>query len=152
MLGGSRNLGIVANLFYSENAVGGFRVTNQYENAVNGPAYLWSYQTRENYNNRKQESVNVKTDYRLSFNTKFSLNLTVNNNVERFRRSNNATAFTGNATTVPNATSGVIPGYTDKITQVRQIAGAQLDIVNNGPNAYQVKTFMADFGAEHEYA
>jgi len=152
ILGGERNLGIAANIFYSENAVGGFRVTNQYENATSGPAYLWSYQTRENYNNRKQASVNVKTDYRHSFNTKYSLNLTVNNNVERFRRSNNATAYTGNATTVPNATtSGVIPGYTDKFTQVRQIPGAMIDIVNNGPNSFVVKTFLADFGAEHEY-
>jgi TonB-dependent receptor len=154
VLGGDRNLGIAANIFYSENGVGGFRVTNQYQNTTNlaDPAYLWSYQTRENYNNRKQASVNVKTDYRYSFNTKFSLNLTVNNNVERFRRSNNATAYTGNATTVPNATtSGVIPGFTDKITQVRPIAGAMIDIVNNGPNAYAVKTFLFDFGAEHEY-
>jgi TonB-dependent receptor len=152
VLGGERNLGIAANVFYSENAVGGFRVTHQYENTLNPAAYLWSYQSRENYNNRKQRSVNVKTDYRYSFNTKFSLNLTVNDNVERFRRSNNATAFTGNATTVPNATtSGVVPGYTDTFTQVRQIAGAQLDITNNGPNAYAVKTYMIDFGAEHEY-
>jgi iron complex outermembrane receptor protein len=152
VFGGSRNLGIAANLFYSENAVGGFRVTNQYEATTNPVAYLWSYQTRENYNNRKQASVNLKTDFRYSFNTKYSLNLTLNNNVERFRRSNNATAYTGNATTVPNATtSGVIPGYTDKVTQVRPIAGAMLDIVNNGPNSYVVKTFLADFGAEHTY-
>ena len=152
VLGGNRNLGIAANLFYSENAVGGFRVTNQYENTTSPAAYLWSYQTRENYNNRKQASINLKTDYRYSFNTKYSLNLTVNNNVERFRRSNNATAYTGSATTVPNTTtSGVIPGYTDKITQVRQIPGAMIDIVNNGPNSYVVKTFLADFGGEHNY-
>ena len=153
VLGGDRNLGIAANIFYSENGVGGFRVTNQYQNTNNltDPAYLWSYQTRENYNNRKQASVNVKTDYRYSFNTKFSLNLTVNNNVERFRRSNNATAFTGNATTVVNAASGVIAGYTDKTTEVRAIPGAMIDIVNNGPNAYAVKTFLFDFGTEHEF-
>ena len=155
VLGGERNLGIAANVFYSENAVGGFRVTNQHQTNltnISDPAYLWSYQTRENYNNRKQRSVNVKTDYRHSFNSKYSLNVTVNDNLERFRRSNNATAFTGSATTVPNATtSGVIPGYTDKITQVRQIAGAQIDILNNGPNAYAVSTYMLDFGAEHKY-
>jgi len=154
VLGGQRNLGIAANIFYSENAVGGFRVTNQFQNTANltDPAYQWSYQTRENYNNRKQGSVNVKTDYRYSFNSKFSLNITGNNNIERFRRSNNATAFTGNANTVPNATtSGVIPGYTDKVTQVRPVAAAQLDILNSGPNSYVVKTFLIDFGGEHEY-
>jgi TonB-dependent receptor len=154
VLGGDRNLGVAANIFYSENAVGGFRVTNQYQNQADPtqPAYLWSYQSRENFNNRKQRSVNVKTDYRHSFNTKYSLNLTINDNVERFRRSNNATAFTGNATTVPNdTTSGVIPGYTDKITRVRQIPGAQIDILNSGPNSYVVETYMINFGAEHEY-
>jgi TonB-dependent receptor len=97
-------------------------------------------------------SVNVKTDYRYSFNSKFSLNVTVNNNVERFRRSNNARAYTGNANTVPNATtSGVIPGYTDKVTQVRAIPGAMIDIVNNGPNAYLVGAYLFDFGGEHEF-
>lgn len=151
VFGGHRNLGIAANIFYSENGVGGFRVTHQYENTMNPTAYLWQYQTRENFNNRKQKSLNVKADYRYSFNTKYSLNFTINDNVERFRRSFNATAFTGNATTVPSATSGVMPGYTDKITQVRQIPGAQIDILTNGPNSYIVKTFLVDFGAEHDY-
>lgn len=152
ILGGERNLGVAVNLFYSENAVGGYRVTNQYQNTMATPAYLWSYQTRENFNNRKQRSVNVKTDYRHSFNTKFSLNLTVNDNVERFRRSFNTRAYTGNANTVPNATtSGVVPGFTDKITQVRAIPGAQIDILANGPNSYIVETYLIDFGGEHDY-
>ena len=153
VLGGERNLGIAANLFYSENAVGQFRVVHQYQNTANltDPAYLWSYQSREGYNNRKQRSVNVKTDYRHSFSSKFSLNLTLNDNIERFRRTDNATAFTGNATTVPSATSGVIPGSTDKVTQVRQVPAAQLDVVNNGPNSFVVETYIIDFGAEHEY-
>ncbi len=152
ILGGERNLGVAVNLFYSENAVGGYRVTYQHQNTMTTPAYLWSYQTRENFNNRKQRSINVKTDYRLSFNTKFSLNVTVNDNVERFRRSFNTRAYTGNANTVPNATtSGVIPGFTDKITQVRPIPGAQIDILANGPNSYIVNTFLVDFGGEHDY-
>src|SRR5688572_13383870 len=152
VFGGERNLGVAVNLFYSENAVGGYRVTHQYQNTLNEPAYLWSYQTRENFNNRKQKSINIKTDYRFSFNTKFSLNLTLNDNVERFRRSFNTRAYTGNANTVPNATtSGVVPGFTDRITQVRPVAAAMIDIVNNGPNAYQVESTLVDFGGEHEW-
>ena len=152
VLGGERNLGVAVNLFYSENAVGGYRVTNQFQNTLNEPAYLWSYQTRENFNNRKQKSVNVKTDYRYSFNTKFSLNLTLNDNVERFRRSFNTRAYTGNANTVPNATtSGVVPGFTDRITQVRAVPSSQIDILANGPNSYIVETYVVDFGAEHEF-
>jgi iron complex outermembrane recepter protein len=151
ILGGERNLGVAVNLFYSENAVGGFRVTYDYQNAPTSPAYVWGYQTRENFNNRKQMSVNVKTDFRYSFTTKFSLNLTVNDNIERFRRSNNARAYTGNANTVPNATtSGVVPGFTDKITEVRAVAASMVDIVNNGPNAFSVEARLIDFGGEHE--
>ena len=60
------------NLFYSENAVGGFsRRRTIFRIRSTSPAYVWGYQTRENYNNRKQMSVNVKTDYRYSFNSKF---------------------------------------------------------------------------------
>ena len=153
VFGGERNLGVAANIFYSENAVGQFRVTNQFQATANltDPAYQWSYQSREGYNNRKQRSVNVKTDYRHSFSSKYSLNLTINDNVERFRRTDNATASTGNATTVPSATSGVIPGFTDKVTQVRQIPASQLDVVNNGPNSYVVEAYIIDFGGEHEF-
>src|SRR5688500_14804093 len=70
VLGGERNLGVAVNLFYSENAVGGYRVTYDHQNSLTSPAYVWGYQTRENYNNRKQASVNVKADYRYSFNSK----------------------------------------------------------------------------------
>ena len=152
ILGGERNLGVALNFFYSENAVGGYRVTYDHQNSADSPAYVWGYQTRENYNNRKQMSVNLKTDYRYSFNSKFSLNLTINDNVERFRRSNNARAYTGNANTIPNATtSGVVPGFTDKITEVRAVPAAMIDIVNNGPNAFLVEAYMIDFGGEHEF-
>ncbi len=152
VLGGERNLGVAVNLFYSENAVGGYRTTYDYQNAPAGPAYVWGYQTRENFNNRKQKSVNVKADYRYSFNSKFSFNFTVNDNVERFRRSFNTRAYTGNANTVPNATtSGVIPGFTEKVTQVRPVTASMVDILTNGPNAYVVETYMFDFGGEHEW-
>ncbi len=152
VLGGERNLGVAVNLFYSENAVGGYRTVRDFQNTLNDPAYVWSYRTWENYNNRKQTSVNVKLDYRYSFNTKFSLNLTANDNIEKFRRAFETRAWTGNANTVPNATtSGVIPGYSDRVTEVRPIAGANMDISTSGPNNYNVRTYQADFGAEHEY-
>jgi hypothetical protein len=47
VLGGERNLGVAVNLFYSENAVGGYRVTNQFQNTRTAPAYLRSSQPRE---------------------------------------------------------------------------------------------------------
>src|SRR5258705_8188790 len=51
VFGGQRNLGVAVNLFYSENAVGGFRTMRDFQKTLNEPAYLWSYRTWENYNN-----------------------------------------------------------------------------------------------------
>jgi hypothetical protein len=135
VLGGTRNLGVAVNLFYSENAVGGFRTDRDYQNTLNETAFVWGYRTWDNYNNRKQKSLNVKADYRYSFNSKFTFSFTVNDNIEKFRRVYQTRAFTGNANTVPNATpSGVIPGFTNRITEVRPVASSIMDIMISGPN------------------
>jgi iron complex outermembrane recepter protein len=152
VFGGERNLGIALNVFYHENAVGSYRITHQYQNTLTDPAYVWSSDVKENYNNRKQRSVNLKTDYRYSFNSKFTLNLTINDNIERFRRSYNTRMYTGSATTVPNATtSGVIPGFTEKVTEVRAVPASMIDILTNGPNSFVVETYLIDFGGEHQF-
>jgi TonB-dependent receptor len=152
VFGGQRNLGVALNLFYSENAVGGYRTDRDFQNTLNDPAFLWSYQTNDNYNNRKQRSINLKTDYRYSFNTKFSVSLLVNQNEEAFRRGATFRAWTGSATTVPSATTGIVPGgYTDRVTTVRPTASSNVDITNNGPNGYSVHTYQLNFGGEHDY-
>ncbi len=129
-LGGDRNLGVAVNLFYSEQAVGYFSETRDYQsnNAPGTPAYLWDYGTEDNYNNRKQSSVNTKFDWRLTPTTKLSINTIYNDAMERFRLRYNFRAFVGNATSEPNATSGIVPGYTDRITDVRATAGSTIDI------------------------
>jgi TonB-dependent receptor len=152
IFGGERNLGIAVNLFYSENAVGGFRTDRDFQNTLNEPAYVWGYRTWDNYNNRKQSSVNVKADYRYSFNSKFTVSFTINDNIEKFRRVYQTRAFTGTANTVPNATtSGVIPGYTNRITEVRPVASSVMDIMMSGPNNYMVNTYHFNAGGEHEF-
>ena len=72
VFGGDRNLGVAVNLFYSEQATGYFNTIRNFQTTSAQPAYLWDYTTEDNYNNRKQSSVNVKFDYRLSANTKIS--------------------------------------------------------------------------------
>jgi len=152
VLGGARNLGVAVNLFYSENGVGGFRTDRDFQNSPTDPAYVWGYRTWDNYNNRKQSSLNVKADYRYSFNSKFTASFTINDNIEKFRRVFQARAYTGNATTVPNATtSGVIPGFTDRITQVRPVASSVMEIMTSGPNNYLVNTYQFNAGGEHEF-
>lgn len=115
----------------SEQAVGFFSTTRDFQDTVNAPAYVWDYRTQDNYNNRKQSSVNAKIDYRLSPNSKLSLNLIYNDAFERFRLRYLFRAFTVNEAAVPNATtSGVIPGFTSRITQVRPVAASTIDITS----------------------
>jgi TonB-dependent receptor len=137
-LGGDRNLGIAANLFYSEQAVGVFSTTRDFQsnNAPGTPAYLWDYNTQDNYNNRKQGSVNLKADWRLAPHTKLSVNTIYNDAMERFRLRYNLRMFVGNATTAPSATSGIVPGFTNRITEVRATAGSTIDITSQMSQFY----------------
>jgi TonB-dependent receptor len=164
VLGGERNLGVNVNTFYSENAIGGIRVTQNRQNTVASPAYVWDYSYNNNFNNRKQGSVNLKTEYRYSFNSKFTFNAVLNQNHERMRRGYTMRAYTGNATAVPSETTtatGVVPGYTETFTRVRPLSTATylsnvanntvIDINHTGPNSYIVRQGLASFAGDHTY-
>ncbi len=152
VLGGHKNLGINVSLFYSENAVGFHQTERDYQNTTTQPAYVWSYQTFDNYNNRKQESIGIKTDYRLSATTKLSVNLTANDNHEDFRRRYITRAYsTQNQNTVPGATTSVVPGFSDKITVIRPVATSLIDMQNRGPNNYAVRMRRLDLAAEQDF-
>ncbi len=145
------NLAVSVNLFYSEQAVGFYRVTTDWQNTLTRPAYVWDFRTQDNYNNRKQSSVNTKFDYRVSEHTKVSLNLIYNDAMERFRLRYYTRAFTGNQNTVPNATtSGVIPGYTDLVTSVRPVAASTFDIQSQMSNFFH-RQRHGDVGVEHKW-
>ncbi len=150
--GGERNLGVAVNLFYSEQAVGFYRMTTDWQNTANRPAFVWDFRTQDNYNNRKQSSINTKFDYRLSPRSKFSLNLIYNDAMERFRLRYYTRAFTQNANTVPNATTtGIVAGgYTDLITQVRPVNASTFDLQSQMSNFFH-RQRHADFGGEHQF-
>ena len=158
VFGGERNLGLSLNVFYSENAVGGFRTLRDFENTTAQPAYLWDYRTWDNYNNRKQASVSLKADYRLSPSTKLSVNTVASDAVETFRRQYETRAFTTQAVFNPalpvtgtNATAGILPGYTDRITQVRAAAGSTIEQTTTGPGNFANRMRRLDVGAEHVF-
>ena len=162
VFGGHRNLGTSVNLFYSENAVGGFETIFDRTNVLNGPAPVFNYQTWDNINNRKQQSVAFKTDYKWSANSKFSLGVTENDNFERMRRRVRVTASaSGNSNTqVPSATTGIVPGaFNNVITVVRPIASTSaagsntnnIDVQMDGPLNYYVRMGRVDFTGEHTY-
>lgn len=162
ILGGHRNLGTSVNLFYSENAVGGFETVFDRTFINDGPAPVFNYQTWDNTNNRKQQSINFKTDFKYSPNTKFTLNVTENDNFERLRRRVRVTAAaSGNSNTqVPSATTGIVPGaFTNQITVIKAIpstsaAGSNtnnIDVQMDGPLNYYVRMGRLDLSAEHTY-
>ena len=153
VFGGNRNLGASVNIFYSENAVGSFETIFDRTNALNGPAPIFSYNTWDNINNRKQQSIAFKTDFKWSPTTKFGLSVTENDNFERHRRRVRVTATAGSNTTVPSNTTGIVPGaFNNVITVVRPLTGNTLDVQMDGPLNYYVRMGRVDFTGEHTYS
>ncbi|MBI5768716.1 MAG: TonB-dependent receptor [Verrucomicrobia bacterium] len=152
VLGGSRNLGIIVNAFYSENAVGFYQTDRDYQNTTVQPAYVWSYQTFDNYNNRKQQSASIKAEYRLSPSTRISVGGTASDNFEHSRRRYITRAYSSqNQNTVPSATTSVVPGWTDKITTIRPVAQSLIDMQNRGPNHYDTRQRRLDLSMEQDF-
>jgi TonB-dependent receptor len=119
------NLAVSVNGFYSENAFGYFQTNRDFQQTNSQPAYLWDYRTRDNFNIRKQRSISTKWDYRITRNDLIKLNLIANNAPEPMRRQYNQRAFAGSQTTVPSATTGIVPGAFDsRITVVRAVPTA----------------------------
>jgi iron complex outermembrane receptor protein len=154
------NLAVSVNAFYSENAFGFFRTQRDYQQTNNQPAYLWDYRTTDNYNNRKQMSLNTKWDYRVSVNSLLKLNLIINDAPEPMRRQYQTRAFAGSATTNPSATTGIVPGAFDRrVTTVRAnppaananpgtTPTAAIDVTSTLINRNQ-RLRHADIGGEH---
>ncbi len=121
----TENLAVSINASDSENAFGFFRTQRDYQQTNSQPAFVWDYRTTDNYNNRKQRSLNTKWDYRFDRNNLIKLNLIYNDAPEPMRRQYQTRAYAGSQTTVPNATNtGVVPGWTDRITTVRAVPTA----------------------------
>lgn len=127
VFGGERNLGLTFSTFYSENASGGFTGTYLYQNTLNRHAYLYDYQSRDIYNNRKQKSVSLKLDYRLSPSTTVNFNVLLNQDDQPTnywyigRAVTSQTVATLDANGQPTGSGAILPDYTDDVTHVRPI-------------------------------
>ena len=147
--GGSRNLGVTLNTFYSENIGASHSTTRDFQNTVTDPAFLWDYNTFDQYNNRKQASVNLKAEYRLSARTKATFNAIYNDANEMGKLRFTTRAFT-NQVTGTTGTAGILPGYTSRVTEVRQSTASNFDVLTQGPNNYFLRTRTGDLGFEHD--
>ena len=145
---GERNLGIAVNAFYSENASGVFRVTRDFQSTVTDPAFVYDYTVQNNYNNRKQASVSAKVDYRLTPATKLSLNTLYNDANEPSNLRFNTRFFT-NQTVGTTGTAGILPGYTDRVTQTRAVAASTIN-ANGAVTTFMNRMRLAGLELEHK--
>lgn len=147
--GGERNLGLSVTAFYSENVAGFFNTIRDFQNTTSQPAYIWDYRTLDSYNNRKQGSMNVKLDYRLSPATKLSISALGNNADEPYRRTYEVRAYTTQSVGT-TGTAGILPGYTNRVTEVRPAAGSSIDVTSSTFSFYN-RLRSINVGAEHAF-
>jgi hypothetical protein len=149
VFGGTRNLGVSLNLFYSENVVPFFSTTRDFQNTTEPAAYLWDYRTSDFYANRKQASLNLKVDYRLSAATKLKFNAIYNDTNVTDRRTLEFRAFAAQSVgTTGNA--GILPGYTNRVTEVRPAPGSTMDLTAGMVTTWN-RLRLVDVGAEQVF-
>jgi TonB-dependent receptor len=149
VFGGERNLGVAVSGFYSENVQGFFKTIRDFQSTAASPAYLWDYRTEDNYNNRMHASMNTKVHYRHSPQSLFTFTAILNDTRENRRIVNATRAYTNNSTGI-TGTAGVLPGFSDLITQVRASTASRLEIESTGQN-YLNRLRALNFGGEHEF-
>jgi iron complex outermembrane recepter protein len=114
------NFAVSMNFFFSENAFGYYQTDRDFQQIDTRPAYLWDYRTVDNYNVRKQISINTKFDFRLSPNSRLSMSVIVSDAPEPGRRRVTTRFTTGSQT----AQGNVVNGWTDRITTVSAVPAA----------------------------
>lgn len=119
------NFAVSLNAFFSENVFGYYQTDRDFQQTTTSPAYLWDYRTVDNFNVRKQASLNTKFDFRLSANSRLSLSLIVSDAPEPGRRRVTNRFTTGSQT----AQGNIENGWTNRITTVRAVPAA----ANAGP-------------------
>ena len=155
VLGGSRNLGVAVNLFYSENVNAPSSMQFDYQNTPDAPAYLWDFRTQNQFNNRTQKSINVKAEYRLAEHTKLIFSAIYNDAFEKTdtlytTRAFSAQTIAGGTAAAPTGTGAVLPGFTDTRTEIRNVAGSNFEI-SSILRRFLNRTRLFGLGAEHEF-
>jgi TonB-dependent receptor len=145
--GGNRNLGVAVQAFYSENASGLYSTARDFQTTPVPPAYLFDFETGEKYNNRKQASLKAIADYRLTPASRLRISASyVDANEPTVR--NSFTRFTTTNAVGTTGTAGVLPGYTDRVTRVRAVAGS---FVEMDARVFSVFNRTAEVGFEGEH-
>src|SRR5262249_8628073 len=132
-----------------------FSSFQQLPNGTVGPAYTYSVQYFDQMNERARSGAGLKFDYKLSNRSRFSVNFSLNKIVEHevdhyVTWSTNQGVATLDAAGNPTGTNGIMPGYTEAITQVRATTNSIVTILPY--NAYKDgKTGTVQFNGVHRF-
>lgn len=150
VLGGEKNLGVTLNGFYVENPTTYASTIRDYAFSLDDPAYIYDYRTNDAYNLRKQRSITLKLDYRLSEHTRFSLGGLLADAFENLKINYQTRVYSGRtvATIGPNGqptgSGAILPGFTDAFTQVRAVSGSNFETTTSS-NAFMDRTRRVQF-------
>jgi TonB-dependent receptor len=155
--GGQRNLGITFSLFYSENAVTAYQMTQDYAFVTTSPAYVWDYRSADIYNNRMNKSATLKIDYKFNPTFRVFLNGIYNDAHERSFEYLRTRAFTArnvaplNAAGQPTGNNAILPDFTENVTNVRAVPASTFELQSDG-NRFEDSQRQVHAGGEHTYA
>ncbi|MEY4940726.1 MAG: hypothetical protein RIQ93_2461 [Verrucomicrobiota bacterium] len=153
----SVNLGYrIHEVLYSANGFG----REQLASGLTGPAYTYSVGPSDQTFSRTREGGGIKLDYKLNDNIRFYVNGTFNKHLEHGLFDGNTYAATWqtnqvvatrDATGALTGTGGIVPGYTDQVTDVRPVAASSLTLAST--EAYKEgQTQTVSFGGKHRYS
>ncbi|MBI4662434.1 MAG: TonB-dependent receptor [Verrucomicrobia bacterium] len=152
--GGKRNLGIAINLFYIEQANAADNESYSYNNATQGPAYIYNYVSVTNMVNKHVTTGSVKLEYQPNARNKFQLGLLYNKEDTPAATNSAITASTSQSVATigpdgqPTGNGAILPGYSETQTQVRGLAASTLTISDYVLDFY-AKTPSVNFSGEH---
>jgi TonB-dependent receptor len=156
VFGKERNLGLTFNVFYSENVSGGHTGTNNLQATLEKRAYLYDFQSRDLFNNRKQKSASVKLDYRVSPTTKLTFGALVNQDDQPFNRQITFRATTSQSVATldangnPTGTGAILPNYTETFSQARALNNSQFILTSITIGTVDDQG-QFNFAAEHKF-
>jgi len=151
------NLGYrIHEVLYSNNNFG----REQLASGTAGPAYIYSVNPSDQTFSRTREGAGIKLDYKLSDSTRFYANFTYNKHLEHGLFGGNTFAATWqtnqvvatrDATGALTGTGGIVPGYTDQVTDVRPVAASTLTLASS--EAYKEgETQTLQVGAKQRFS
>ena len=148
-------LGVAFNFGYRPHYVLADQTTQQHQQLpagpLVGPAFTHNFAFVDFRNLRKRTNVSLKLDFKLSDTTRFYVTSSFNKHVEH--ESDTEANFVTNQNIAPPAltgTAGILPGFTDTITEVRPVAASVVTI--RSTNLYKDgKTQNIQLGGVHRY-